>query len=170
MQKLILQNTEQLTLLRAFLQAMNTNDYVQKIDILFDCSIGMHVRHVLEFYNCLLDGVQNDGIINYDLRQRDIRLENDPNAAFGIIDQIIVLLRNESRKETSLIIHSGVEEEEDKTYHLSSFKRELLYLSEHTTHHMATIRMAAQLLAVDYDFPAGFGLAPSTIKYRIAAQ
>lgn len=169
MEKLILHNTAQLTLLRAFLHSIPTNYYVQKIDILFDSSIGMHVRHVLEFYSCLLDGVQNACMINYDLRQRDIRLETDHHTASETIDQIINLLRNEGRVDTGLIIHSGVDEE-DRMSHLSSFKRELLYLSEHTTHHMATIQMIAHLLAIAYVFPAGFGLAPSTINYRATAQ
>ena len=37
----------------------------------------MHTRHIIEFYQCLIEQA-SEGQINYDSRKRDVRIESDP--------------------------------------------------------------------------------------------
>ena len=41
-----------------------------------NASVSQHIRHILEFYVCLYEGLKT-GVVNYDNRKRDLRIEND---------------------------------------------------------------------------------------------
>ncbi len=121
--------------------------------------VGGHLRHILEFYECFLDGLVT-GRIDYDARKRDEMVENSRSAATGKICSII------RRLETTLNLRRdsavGVRMEEFG-YLPSSVGRELQVLSSHTIHHFALIAMTlrAHGLAVNPDF----GMAPSTLRH-----
>jgi len=51
--------------------------YSSPLDILSGSSIGQHMRHIVEFYTCLLSQQQGQ-IINYDLRARNQLIEEYP--------------------------------------------------------------------------------------------
>ena len=44
--------------------------YAKPLNILTGRSIGQHIRHIIEFYHCLLSQA-NKSVVNYDLRKRD---------------------------------------------------------------------------------------------------
>ena len=67
---------ENLRALKGVLLDMSDAVYATPLNVLSDSSIGQHVRHVLEFYLCLLHA-QDSGIFNYDARQRDLELQTD---------------------------------------------------------------------------------------------
>ena len=56
-------------------------------------SIGGHLRHILEFYECFLDGVDS-GHIDYDARKRDQLIERSRTAAAGRIYSLVERLQN----------------------------------------------------------------------------
>src|SRR5947199_4753853 len=56
-------------------------------------SIGTHLRHILEFYECFLDGVDS-GHIDYDARKRDQSIERSRTAAAVRIYSLIERLKN----------------------------------------------------------------------------
>ncbi len=55
-----------LTQLDYFLNHIQPLEYQQKLPLLSESTIGMHVRHIIEFYQCLIKG-QLQGQINYDV-------------------------------------------------------------------------------------------------------
>ena len=121
--------------------------------------VGSHLRHILEFYECFLDGLVTLQI-DYDARKRDEAVENSRAAATGKICSII------RRLETTLSLRGdsivGVPMEE-YGYLTSSVGRELQVLSSHTIHHFALIAMTLRAHGVAVH--ADFGMAPSTLRH-----
>lgn len=148
----------QLNELSLLLYKIHPADYTHRSAMLGNASIGQHVRHIIELAQSLLQGYA-DGIINYDLRKRDLQLETEKDFAQQCIQKLSGTL---CRPDKPLLLVQG----NDTVNTLSSFYyREIMYNTEHTIHHKALIRVALremQLALVDDDF----GVAPSTIQYR----
>ncbi|NNF01693.1 MAG: DinB family protein [Bacteroidia bacterium] len=139
------------------------------MDILSGASIGMHFRHVIEFFDCVVDGVSN-GMINYDLRKRNGVIEQDPLAA----SRRILELRNwiqEQHEDKALELQSDMCEGDTflGSGVRSSYNRELIYAIEHAIHHMAIIKIAVINSFPDLQLEPNFGVAFSTVRYRESA-
>lgn len=145
------------------LNQIDSEDYSQKISSL-SASIGQHIRHILEFYICLFEGIQS-GKVNYDQRKRDPRIENDIDFAIKKIEEIKSKIQSvEDDVELVLSISYG-EISESNIDITTNFNRELAYNIEHSIHHLAIIKTA---FSEKYDYislPENFGIASSTIRY-----
>jgi uncharacterized damage-inducible protein DinB len=133
----------------------------------FGTSIGQHYRHVLEHFQCFLEGLEA-GEINYDERRRDRRLEIEVKFASLTTCEILQTLQHltdqrfaqECRATTSLGYASAA-----STFN-SNAARELAYCIGHAVHHYAIIRIVANGIGVSV---AGeFGFAASTLKHKAA--
>lgn len=156
---------ENLHQLRDILQIIEENTYSQKVEILSGASIGQHIRHILEFYIILVSG-SFSGILSYDKRERDIRIEEDPKFAIKTIDK---LLPGIDRLDETLAIKlegNFTTKGTSNNSIPSSVMRELAYCIEHSIHHQAIIK--AGLLAFGLKDLADnhFGVAYSTIRFR----
>lgn len=151
---------EQLQSLQRLLQLINNSNYNYKSNMLESNSIGQHVRHVVEMLQCLLNGYE-PGIVNYDERKRDIRIETDKTFTAGILQEISINLQQPDK---------GLTLQQDGNYEAvhTTFKRELLYNTEHAIHHMALIKVALREMGIDIK-NENFGVAPATIRYKNAA-
>lgn len=148
--------------LSTLIQQLTHEEYSKEFESLFYNSIGSHVRHSLELYECL---VRSDasGILNYDNRKRSSELEKIPFVALAKIHWIQESLDKLSlEKEIQMKQTLG----DFKQKITSNFKRELLYNIEHTVHHMAIIRIGVQSFLPNLTFPSTFGIAYSTLLYR----
>ena len=84
MERLIQKNIDQLEELKSCVQFLEESEYSNKTDLLSGSCIGQHVRHIIEFYQ-VLQGSLESGKINYDLRQRNLKIESQvDNAIFSI--------------------------------------------------------------------------------------
>jgi hypothetical protein len=128
---------------------------------------GGHMRHILEFYECFLDGVGSSHV-DYDARKRDQSVETCRAAALARIRAVIARLENDPLLRGDSIIWVRVEDAPaarlDDSYMTSSIGRELQILSSHTTHHFALIGVTLAALGVHLD--ENFGVAPSTLRHR----
>src|SRR5262249_30212819 len=132
--------------------------------------VGGHIRHILEFYECFLDGFERSHI-DYDARKRDESVETCRETALARIRSIIQSLeRLDKTRELrgDPIVWVRVEDAGDgrldDTYMTSSVGRELQALSSHTIHHFAVV--AITLKALGHPLDRDFGTAPSTLRYR----
>lgn len=151
--------------LKEVLSDIDEEQYRKPIQKLGQSSIGQHVRHTLEFYQCLLIGT-NDGIVNYDKRDRNLSIESSPEIAINLIDEILTHLDDSLLGKTiSLEVCYELNKEAIITID-SNFSRELVYNIEHAIHHMAIIKIAIIELELYINIPEGFGIAVSTLKYR----
>jgi uncharacterized damage-inducible protein DinB len=141
--------------LQTLLQQLDKEHYSKPSVQLNGSTIGQHVRHSVEMYQCLIHGYVLEQV-DYSKRKRDTLIETLPDYALLCLEAILTQMPNADKQVYLMSETEAV---------LSSFKRELLYCNEHLIHHMALIRVAVQELG-DYDLPAAFGVAPSTLKYR----
>lgn len=156
---------ENLMQLKELLRRINNENYQKKNEVLSGSSIGQHIRHILEFYLLLVSG-SFSGIISYDKRQRDQRIEDSTEFA---VESIIHLLRGIE----TLVLNQEVKFEGDFTtdgsqdnFTASSVGRELAYCIEHSIHHQAIIKAGLIDMGLSEIAGENFGVAYSTIRYR----
>ena len=158
-----LQDTE------CYLKDIDPEVYSRPLDLLFGASIGQHTRHLVEFYQCLLDQLP-EAEINYSNRLRDPQIESDPEVALKAILRIVSQLESIDVK-ASVTLHCSEHFEGSDTVVESNVGRELLYNIEHTIHHLAIIKIGLAAIAPQIQLPEHFGVAPSTIQHRnVCAQ
>ena len=124
-------------------------------------SVGGQFRHNLDFAGCLLNGVKN-GLIDYNDRERDIRVETDRQYAAMRFASVMRRLSelNPRIMGKSLLVRSEVD---NCMWLPSSFAREVEFVHSHTVHHHALI--AEKLAGFGVKIVENFGVAPSTLKF-----
>ena len=141
------------------LNQLTQNEYSESCAALSDATIGEHTRHIIEMFHCLENQLES-GIVNYDNRQRNARIETDNIFA---IEKINGIKQTIDKKNINLKLLQLVDGEEIQIE--SNYFRELLYNLEHCIHHQALIKVAIlQCETVKID--PNFGVARSTIAYR----
>jgi hypothetical protein len=125
-----------------------------------------HFRHIIEFYECLLEG-RTMSHVDYDSRRRDADLERDPLCASARIRSIVERLTSTTDLRFDSVLWTRMEDADSfggpATFLMSSVGRELQMLASHTVHHFALIAMILRLHGVELD--PGFGVAPSTLRF-----
>ena len=156
---------ENLEEIKKAISLINEDQYTYKSNTLSNATVGQHIRHILEFYFCLLNGLDR-GIVNYDQRARNMNLENNPKYAKQFIDEIcskITLINTEVTLELSGNFSSHDEQYKSMK---TSVNRELAYCLEHSIHHQALIKIGLMEQGLDHLISINWGVAQSTIKYK----
>jgi uncharacterized damage-inducible protein DinB len=151
--------------IRQLIAAMREEQYKYKSKLLSGATIGQHVRHILEFYLCLING-QDKGAVNYDKRERNLELETNPAFAIFIIENICSKIDSLADKTNVFLEGVFPSAEEIVESITTSVNRELVYCLEHSIHHQALIKIALIEQRIDNLIHQNFGVAPGTIKYR----
>ena len=145
--------------LSVLVSQLSNEDYSSPCHDLSNATIGEHTRHIIEMFQCL-ENQYETGIVNYDHRKRDYRIQTNTAFAKDCIDAI---LNQVDKPNKNLQLQQIVEDEELLID--SNYNRELLYNLEHCIHHQALIKVAIiQLKTIEID--ENFGVARSTIEYR----
>lgn len=143
-----------------YLDQLDAVVYQQSIPLLSGSSIGQHSRHFIEFFQCLV--AQSPlGYINYDLRLRDFKIEQNPLFASQVISDI-----KDALSHLDGALELRFEGLVDSGSVPSNIYRELIYNIEHTIHHLAIIKIGLKLIVPEMELPESFGVAPSTLAYR----
>jgi uncharacterized damage-inducible protein DinB len=156
---------EQIFSLQQLIEQLSDSQYTYQSAMLGKATIGQHVRHIIELAQCLVSGYEQ-GIVDYDKRKRDERIETTRSFAFKQLNQLLLTIQKPERKLVLTVCINN------KTEFIETlFNRELLYNTEHAIHHMALIKVVLnemQLNIVKEDF----GVAYATLQYRknICAQ
>jgi len=151
--------------IRSLLIKLNDDQYSHKSGILSGSSIGQHVRHILEFYVCLLNG-RKTGIANYDNRERDYALENNTSNAIKVIHELLINLSKIEIDSTIILEGNYSSTKQEPLMINSSILRELTYNLEHSIHHQALIKIGLKALNIEYLIDENFGVAPATIRFN----
>ncbi|RTZ08860.1 DinB family protein [Flavobacterium sp. GSP27] len=141
------------------LNQLSQKEYSNSCEELSNATIGEHTRHILEMFQCL-ENQYDSGIVNYDKRERNARIQTDTTFA---IENIVLIQQNLNKKNKNIELLQVIDGEEIRIE--SNYFRELLYNLEHCIHHQALIKVAIlQCETVIID--PNFGVARSTIEYR----
>lgn len=144
---------------------LSQDQYSTKLEILSQASIGQHVRHIIECYQCLLNAEQRKEV-NYDERQRNLRLETDIDFASETIEGIVnTLSRVKQDFPLTFVADYSTTEGQVPLAIQTTFYRELVHNLEHSIHHQALIKVAITEMDLTALLADNFGYAPSTIRH-----
>lgn len=159
---------DQIALLQQALRLLNQltpEQFTYTSSPLYRSGIGPHLRHCIDHYQSFCTSCST-GIINYDHRERCGDLETNPDTAasaiFKLIEKLEKLEASDLDQKVKTCMDCGTTGKEN--YSHSSVRRELQFLTSHTVHHYALIAMILHHQGISPE--KGFGVAPSTLKYR----
>lgn len=152
-------NQQTLSEFAAVLFHLENEVYTTPCKLLTNATIGQHTRHIIELYQCLLNGYAV-AEVSYDKRKRDKHIEQDVTFA---IQQIQLIQQALPKPDKKLFIEYELN---GNTVRIeSNYFREVMYNLEHTIHHQALIKVAINQLS-DFVVSDSFGVAPSTLQFR----
>ncbi len=156
-------NDSSLSELQCALESLSDSQY-QNSTSSVSSSIGTHVRHIIEFYQCFFKGLDY-GVIDYDNRPRNIELEESVELAVDYLKNIHLLLNSPAiESHQGAITLYAVLDAENAIQISSTVIRELLFLQNHTTHHLAVIALLMEQKGIAV--PENLGVAASTRLHR----
>jgi hypothetical protein len=144
------------------LSQISEQQYISPSANLSGATIGQHMRHIIELYQCLMSGYDAE-IVCYDHRKRDIEIETSKKLAGQMLTEILSSI---NRKNKELKLESWLGDTDPSIVNLpTNYYRELMYNLEHSVHHMALIRVGLKELSTE-PVSENFGIASSTIRYK----
>ncbi len=147
------------------LDSLDNQLYTKPLDVFKDSSIGQHFRHILDFYLCLIKGIE-DGTVDYANRDRNPLAESDVHftkQAFQNITQVIThFIETQPINVRGEFSAQALERPELA----SSVGRELMFAYDHALHHLAMIKIGLQVALPEIQLDNNVGVAPSTVKHR----
>lgn len=150
------------------LERHTLDSYVNANGQTFGSSIGSHMRHVLDHYDSLANGLSS-GVVDYDDRIRGTAVETDLSTGIAIARELklgLEKLEFDLASSVKVIVSSNTRESDAGS--ISTIGRELHFLASHTVHHYALIAIASRMQGIR---PIDtFGVAPSTLKYLQAVD
>lgn len=152
--------------IKSLLRTIPEEVYVKPDNILSGATLGQHFRHIIEFYQCIID-IKDNRLVCYDDRKRELRLERSIDFMVEKINKLnetIVSLDTNTPIQTLSKFTSDPKELKVKIN--SSIGRELSYGFDHSIHHLAIIKIALNINHPEIKLPDGLGVAPSTLQYR----
>lgn len=123
-------------------------------------SIGSHLRHILDFYDCIFN--VDDGKIDLTARSRNKSVESECNCAIEYLNRIKKSLQNFSHDIASKIIvidDLGLGKIEMEYTYAALFSQ----ANSHTIHHYAIINYIIDRLGIEFK-DEDFGYNPTTPK------
>jgi len=145
--------------LKEILRILPKDCFAKPCSTLSGASIGQHTRHIIELYQCLMNGY-DAGLVCYDKRQRNKTVETDVHMALIELEKIQYTISKENKVLLMEYDMNGNSARLD-----SNYDREVMYNLEHTIHHKALIKVGINELT-QMVLPSSFGVAPSTLQYR----
>jgi len=125
-------------------------------------AIGPHLRHCLDHISCFAKGLPT-GVIEYDARERDPRMESEFKYFHDACKASIDMLATLDAAALTRVVHVRQIPAPGRAQVTvqSSVERELLFLSGHTVHHCAIITQIAQAngIALCADHAVAFSTA-----------
>lgn len=164
MKALLKENVDALQQALDLLPFLTEAQYCERLPTCFNASIGGHIRHNVDHYLSFLAGF-TIGVIDYEARVRDTRIETDRDYALNVLGSICDRLQTLPAVNKSLRIRMENTDDGDvSAWGESTARRELQFLMSHTIHHYALVAVSCRILGVEPH--PDFGVAPSTLRYR----
>lgn len=149
----------------ALLGRLDDRLYTETAGLPVRSGVGSHVRHCLDFYQSLLEGVWT-GRVDYNRRGRDELVARDRACAAARIEIVVEELRAlaDLPGETPLLVSpEDADASEGDAWCASTLARELQFLLSHTVHHHALVALILRLQG--FEPGEEFGVTPSTLAH-----
>ncbi|MBP2833941.1 DinB family protein [Aquimarina sp. U1-2] len=123
-------------------------------------SIGSHIRHTLDFFDCITCGLDSNSI-DLTKRKRNELIATDKEEAKNRILDLQMLLTSYIDANTNYLIHVTDDMGQGKITVAYTLESILAHANSHTIHHYATIGYILYHLNVAIEIP-GFGYNPTS--------
>lgn len=144
------------------LELMTQEEFIKPCVHLSNSTIGQHVRHIIEMFQCLELGYAS-GSVNYELRKRDAHIETNREVALAALQGIFEGL---GKPDKQLVLEGFYNDHSETLLQIpTNYYREIIYNLEHTIHHMALIRIGIREIK-QIELPEGYGVASATVKHK----
>jgi hypothetical protein len=148
-----------------FLSNISVERYQHVLRPHFTGSSGAHMRHILDHYIALKQGLEAK-IIDYNYRHRESNVALCPKSAIiawlEIKAWLVDVIALDPKMRLSIICETSLTENKSiKTS--STLGRELLFASSHAVHHFSLMSVISSLLGNSCH--GDFGMAPATASY-----
>jgi hypothetical protein len=148
-----------------FLLGLSAEHYQVVIKPHFASSAGAHMRHILDHYLALKDGL-SQGFINYNKRNRYSNVESCPQTALLQWQDVEKWLIEVSLLDADMPLIVVCEASVNKTQNTqtkSTLARELVFVSSHAVHHFSLLAVINSLLGNKDEI--NFRIAPCPATY-----
>ena len=162
---LFVQLNQQLRLLNFLLSNLTDEHYQTPVVHLGNASIGEHTRHIIELAQCAINGCIS-GKVDYINRKRNIVLQQNRSAAIAGLADIQHTIK---LPDQNLQLVTTADEDDASTAVPTNYFREIVYITDHTIHHLALIKVALSIMQLNI-VDSNFGMAYSTLKYKASTQ
>lgn len=142
------------------LDRISDDDYTNETVGPYYSSIGSHIRHSLDFFSCIIDGLDNNHI-DLTKRNRDEILSTDRIAAKNYIFQLQQILTTYIDISTNYLVHVTDDLGQGSTRVDYTLESILAHANSHALHHYAIIGYILHQLDVAIQI-SGFGYNPTT--------
>ncbi|WP_342806716.1 hypothetical protein [Alteromonas sp. M12] len=151
---------------KQFLTYTDMTEYQQILKPHLSGSAGMHMRHILDHYLALKNGLAIKSI-DYDKRNRHSESERCPKAALKEWQEIETWLDSVCQKDLDVNLLVSCEVSANKVEQVqvqSTLARELVFISSHAIHHFSLLSVIQSLRG--QSTPENFGVAPATVSFQ----
>ncbi len=150
---------------KEFLLSLTAENYQAVLKPHFSSSAGTHIRHILDHYLALKDGL-NQGLVNYNRRNRYSNIESCPKTALLEWKKVEQWLQEINQLDADMpldIVCETSVKDTQNTQTKSTLARELVFVSSHAIHHFSLLAVINSLLG--NEDKGNLGIAPSTATY-----
>ncbi|WP_103071506.1 DinB family protein [Aquimarina sediminis] len=123
-------------------------------------SIGSHIRHALDFFDCIISGLDSNNI-DLTARKRDETLSTNKESAINYIYELQKTLLSYTGANTDYLIHVTDNMGQGKVTVNYTLESILSHANSHAIHHYAIIGYILDHLGIEIKIPE-FGYNPTT--------
>ena len=142
------------------LDSLDTDLYTDSTVGPYYSSIGSHIRHALDFFDCIVKGI-DDNNIDLTKRDRDQRIAENKEEAKQSIYRLQNVLLTYLDVPTDYLIHVTDNMGQGNVTVHYTLESILAHANSHLIHHYATIGYILDYLNISTEIP-GFGYNPTT--------
>ncbi|MBL7841155.1 MAG: hypothetical protein JNJ75_13515 [Cyclobacteriaceae bacterium] len=139
--------------------------YVKPFPVISGATLGQHVRHILEFYSCILMNTRGE-LICYDNRKRDLQIETQRSVALDVAERLMEALESIIIDKKICVQANYMETDQHDIFLTSTLFRELAYALDHSIHHQAIIKIGLCEMPAVLERIGELGVAPATVRYK----
>jgi len=132
-------------------------------------SIGGHMRHILDMFNCVFKGLSLDKCVDLTLRERNLLAETQTKIGINYIDNTILELKQLKKTDINQTITIVDDLGNGKYTAPTSLSAVLIQAHSHAIHHFATIGYLIHHLGITLPIDS-FGVNPTTPKERLVSH
>ena len=131
----------------------------------YHSSIGLHVRHVLDIFSCVFNGLEHN-FVDFSLRERNKFAEQQTSVGIEYFETIIHQLKTVKKEDFNIKIKVSDDMGLGNEIAVCTIGSLLMQAHSHAIHHYASIGYLIYQLGIELP-EVDFGFNPTTVKKSV---